>query len=403
MIVARWAFAAFVALTCSAGARAHAQAARWVATWGAGAQPLLGERRVLEDQTLRQIVRVSRGGSELRVRLSNALGTSALKIQSASLAIREDAANVLPESLRALSFNGSSAIAIPPGATMVSDAVTLEVPDAADLAISLHLKDATTPTTRLQVSHQTSYLSGPGDFTQSASFEPASTISSWYWLSSVDVRRSEGRAIVAFGDSITEGARSSGNRNARWPDFLARRLIEAGDTHSVVNMGISGNRILHDALGPNALARLERDLLTVSGVDSVIFLEGTNDVGSSGAVGPPEASAQAIIGGYLQIASRVHDAGLRIFIGTLPPFAGSSYDTPQAQAKRQTVNTFIRSSQDFDGVIDFDKVLQDRERPSRLKAAFDSGDHLHPNDAGYQAMADAVDLTLLGTPSRAGE
>jgi lysophospholipase L1-like esterase len=403
-MIIRWGIGVLAALTLVFGTEAYAQE-RWVATWATAAQlPLLVAPRALEDQTVRQIVRISRGGSELRVRLSNVLGATRLKIDAATIGIRSDGATLAPQSVRALLFNGASSITIPPGAVIVSDAVQLEVKDAQDLAISLYVKDAASPTTRLSNAHQTSYLSAPGDHSASESIEVASTFTSWYWLAGVDVRRAQGRAIVAFGDSITEGVGSTTDQNARWPDLLLGRLIAAGDDHSVVNVGISGNRVINDEMGPNALSRLDRDLLTQRGADVVILLEGINDIGYSGGRtggGLPttafqgDVSADEIITGYRQIASRAHDAGLRILIGTLLPFAGSTHDKPGAEAKRQAVNTFIRSSPDFEAVIDFEKALQDPEHPAQLLAAYDSGDHLHPNGAGYQAMADAIDLQQL--------
>jgi lysophospholipase L1-like esterase len=246
-------------------------------------------------------------------------------------------------------------------------------------------------------------VSEPGDFTGRDSFTPARTITAWYWLSGVDVQRPRGRTIVAFGDSITEGYGSTTDQNCRWPDFLTRRLIAAGDSHAVIDMGIGGNRVLNDEIGPNALSRLDADLLTQAGVDTVILLEATNDIGIP--IGgkdwlPPNValtvvSAEEIIAGYQQIIRRAHGAGIRIFGATLAPWGKSTYDTADNETKRQTVNDWIRTSGAFDAVIDFDAAVRDSQTPTQLEAAFDSGDHLHPNDAGYSAMAQAIDLRLF--------
>jgi lysophospholipase L1-like esterase len=378
---------------------------RWVQTWGAAMQAqLFGEAPTFENVTLRQIVRISRGGPAVRVRFSNVLGDAPLRIDAASVGVRQSGARVAAGTLRELTFGRLTSITIAPGAVAVSDPVELRVPDEADLAVSLYVAEASTPADQLTLAHQTSYVSGPGDFTDSRAFEPASTITSWYWLSGVEVRPSRAtRAIVAFGDSITEGFGATLDANTRWPDFLARRLLACRRDLTVVNMAISGNRVLNDEIGPNAQRRLDRDMLAVTGVAYAILLEGINDIGFSqiapGTFPPDVAltnvSAEEIIMGYKQIIRRAHAQGIKIYGGTLLPFVGAGYQDAAGEAKRQAVNFWIRTSGDFDEVIDFDRATRDPADPSRLLPAYDSGDHLHPNDAGFEAMAGAIDLDLF--------
>ena len=379
---------------------------RWVQTWGAAMQAqLFGEAPTYENVTLRQIVHISRGGPTLRVRFSNVLGDAPLRIDAASVGLRQGGARVAAGTLRELTFGRLTSITVAPGAVAVSDPVDLRVPDQADLAVSLYLADASVPADQLTLAHQTSYVSPPGDFTDDRAFEPASTVTSWYWLSGVEVRPNRAtRAIVAFGDSITEGFGATLDANTRWPDFLARRVLACRNDLTVVNMAISGNRVLNDEIGPNAQRRLDRDLLAVTGAAYAILLEGINDIGFSQiAPGtfPPDVqltnvSAEEIIIGYKQIIRRAHAQGIKIYGGTLLPFVGAGYQDAAGEAKRQAVNFWIRTSGDFDDVIDFDAVTRDPADPARLLPAYDSGDHLHPNDAGYEAMGNAVDLALFG-------
>lgn len=399
---------AWLLLVC-VSSTAHADGGRWLATWGAAMQaPVFTEAQVLEQQTVRQIVHLSRGGETLRVTFSNATGSKPLVLDAASVALRAVNERITQGTQRPLLFGGERAITIPPGAVAVTDEVSLHAPDQADLAISLYVKAATPATTQLSNAHQTSFVSGPGDFTESESFAPAGMIASWYWLSGVEVRvphANRALTVVAFGDSITEGYQSTVDTNSRWPDVLARRLAEQRGDTAVINMGIGGNRVLNDEVGPNAQRRLDRDLLTQSGADVAIFLEGINDIGAPSTLQtlpgvPPdvdvsEVDAASIIAGYEQIIRRAHAAGITIHGGTLTAIGGSSYDSASNEAKRQAVNAWIRNGRGFDGVIDFDAALRDPVHPAQLLPAYDSGDHLHPNDAGYAKMGATVDLRLL--------
>ncbi len=392
----------------SSPVRADRDPARWVGTWSAAMQATFPSvpPATFSNVTLREVVRVTIGGNLVRVRFSNATGDDTLLIGAASVGVRSTGASVRGGAPRTLRFGGSGSISVPPGAVAISDPVVLDVAAQDDLAISLYVPNSQAGSTQLTLAHQTSYVSPSGDFTQQGTMPVASTITSWYWLSGVEVVRGPGaRAVVAFGDSITEGFNSTTDANARWPDVLARRLLSHRGTRdvSVLNEAISGNRVLNDVIGPNAQKRLDRDALTQGGLAYVILLEGTNDMGFSqlppGIFGPgvslANVSADAIIAGYVQIIRRVHQAGAKIYGATVLPFEGAGYYDAAVEPKRAALNAFIRNSRQFDGVIDFDAVMRDPAHPTRMLAAYDSGDHLHPNDAGYAVMGNAIDLSLF--------
>ncbi|MGC1105177.1 MAG: SGNH/GDSL hydrolase family protein [Candidatus Acidiferrales bacterium] len=366
--------------------------------------PAEGDRRNTSDagfsnQTVRMIVRASIGGKELRVRFSNAFGSTAVTIGDAHLTLAGSGAAILPGTDRALTFSGHASFTIPPGAMALSDPVHLNVSALARLAVSVFLPVTTGPATWHELGNQTTYISGPGDFAASADMPAAKTEKSWYWLSGVEALASKGTgAVVTLGDSITDGAYSTLDANHRWPDVLAEQLAGRGgalsSALSVLNEGISGNRILHDVDGPNALARFDRDVLAQDGVRYLIVLEGINDIGwphmSGGKYAGDAVSASEIIAALRQIAERAHAHGIRVFGGTLTPFEGAFYETSDGEAEREAVNEWIRTSGVFDGVIDFDKATRDPSHPGRFLPAYDSGDHLHPGDAGYEAMGRAA-------------
>jgi lysophospholipase L1-like esterase len=362
----------------------------WVATWGASPvdAPLdLG----FTDQTVRLIVHTSIGGEEVRVRLSNTFGADSLVIGAAHIALQDSDAAIVPGSDRALSFGGQRSTTIPPGALVVSDPVELDVPALSNLAVSIYVPGPTTQATWHRVARQTNYVSTPGDFTDATLLPVDQTVNAWFYLTDVEVKASEQtHAIVTLGDSITDGFGSSLNANHRWPNFLADRLLAHHIERAVVDEGISGNRILHDVTGQNTLARLDRDALTQTGVRYLTVLLGLNDIGLQ-----PAVTADEIIAGHQQIITRAHSRGLEVFGCTLTPFEGAVYFTPEGEAKRQAVNDFIRTSGVYDGVIDFDAATRDPDHPIRILPAYDSGDHLHPNDDGYQGMANAIELTLF--------
>ena len=374
----------------------------WVGTWSASPQPSAAPIRI-NGRTVRQIVHTSLGGERVRVRLSNAYGTTALVIGAAHVAISAGGASISPGTDRLLRFNGSPTITIPTGALAVSDPVKLDVPALGDLAVSFYLPENVAATTQHSVGLQTTYISASGDFTGAMTLA-ASTTQSFYFLTGVEVRASErARAIVTLGDSVTDGFGSTPGTNQRWPNLLAERLQSNWRTSrvAVLNAGLSGNRVLHDLVGTNALARLDRDVLVQTGVKYVIVMEGNNDFGIPGLIHNPteEVSAEQVIQGHRQIIDRAHALGLRIYGGTLNPIEGilgfPGFYSAALEVKREAVNHWIRTSKAYDAVIDFEKVLRDPSHPTRILAAYDSGDHAHPNDPGYRAMADAIDLSLF--------
>ena len=399
---------AFVTLAfCSL---ASAQQSAWLVSWGASPAPQLpasaltqSQKFIFHNQTLREIVHLSIGGKTLRVRLSNAYGSRALEVRSAHLAIRSGNSSIADGSDRALTFGGRSSVSIPPNALVLSDPVDLDVPAFSDLAISLFVPNAEGAGIHY-AAEQTSYLAS-GDLTRASSLPGAQTIESWVFLSDVDISAAKSAStIVAFGDSITDGAHSSANANHRWPDLLAQRLLAQHRPLGVLNAGIGGNRLLNDPLdnirfGVNALARFDRDVLAQPGVKYLIVLEGINDIGHYVPPAPPaqNVSAEDIIGALKQLIARAHEKGIVVVGATLTPFAGAhpGYFTPEKEIKRKAVNQWIRTAKAFDSVIDFDKATRDPSQPDRFLPAFDSGDHLHPNDAGYKAMAAAIDLSLF--------
>jgi lysophospholipase L1-like esterase len=376
----------------------------WVGTWSTAMHPPDAGFGItnagFNNQTLRQIVHTSVGGEQVRVKLSTN-GASALVIGAAHIALRDAGDAIVPGSDRTLTFSGNPVITIPPGAQILSDPVNLNVPALGDLAVSIFVPGITGPATWHFEALQTSYISPPGDFTASAVMPVGTTTTqAWFWLAAVEVVASKQTgAIVCLGDSITDGTASTPDTNNRWPNHLARRLIAQPGNHKmgVLDEGIAGNRILQDIIAPNALARLDRDVLTQTGVTHVIVLEGINDIGF-GAFGFTVPTADEIIAGHQQLIERAHAGGLKIYGATLTPFEGTpfpGYFTPAGEAKRQEVNAWIRTSGEYDAVIDFDLVTRNPNDPTFLLPAYDSGDHLHPSDAGYEAMGNAIDLTLF--------
>jgi lysophospholipase L1-like esterase len=383
-------------------ARADAPS-QWVGTWAASplaqlVAPGLPPALTFNNQTVRQVVRVSAGGEELMIRLTNEFSSTALLVGEVHVAYADKDGKIIPGTDRLVTFGGTSTITIPAGAPALSDPIKMPVRELARLAISIYLPVETAPATTHTYGLENAYVS-LGNTTATVAPATLFTSPSRYLLSGVHVRSKGGAqhcgkrgTLVAFGDSITDGFNSTVGANKRWPDLLAERFAAAPGPQSfaVVNEGIGGNRVLHDLLGPNALARFDRDVLSVPGANSVVMLEGINDIGFS-VTNPAEAiTAEDLIDGYRQIIARAHVNGLTIYGGTLLPFEGAFYVTPQGEALRQAANDFIRNSGEFDGVIDFDAATRDPAQPTRIKPAFDSGDHLHPNDAGYAAMSEAA-------------
>src|SRR5580658_8977861 len=400
--------AAAAAAALLVGAAPAARADGWIASWGASDVFPVGQD--INYQTLRQIVRLSAGGKQARVKFSNATGNYPLVIGAAHVA--KPAANgpvgtIDPATDHALTFGGLAGITVAPGAEAVSDPVDIDLPPLSSLAISLFVPRWTGPSVIHSDGNATTYISGDGDFTSAAAIPSPKTSTSRYFIDELDVEAAgEPAAVVTLGDSITDGYRSKVDANHRWPDRLAERLAARASTApvGVVNAGIGGNRILHDhpedMFGPSALARLDRDVLSVPGLKWVVLMEGINDIGHSTSADLPEqdVSAEEIIAGMKQIIARVHQHGAKIYGATLTPYEGTTFHgfyQPAGEAKREAVNAWIRSGGSFDAVIDFDAAVRDPDHPTRIRADYDVGDHLHPNDAGYRAMGDAVDLKLF--------
>jgi lysophospholipase L1-like esterase len=357
-----------------------------------------------KNQTLRQIVHVSLGGDRLRVVLSNAFGTIPLEVGAAHVALRDKDAAIQTKSDRPLTFAGKPSTFIAAGAVAISDPVTLTVPAAADLAIDLYLPGdtaaSTSPLTTHQGALQMNYISAEGNHAGEADFAGATTTQQWFFLARVEVAAPEqAGAVVAFGDSITDGTRSTANTNNRWPDEFARRLAAQKIPMGVLNLGIAGNRVLCDGAGVSALARFDRDVLAQTGAKYVVVLESINDIGVGRSNAVP--SADDLIAGHRQLIERAHAHGLKIYGATLTPFEGAAYFTGEGEAKRQAVNQFIRTGKAYDGVVDFDAAVRDPAEPSKIQQKFNPGDNLHMNDAGYQAMAAAIDLGLFKASGRA--
>jgi lysophospholipase L1-like esterase len=393
-------------VTATPTARAAASPETWCATWGTApaGPPAASSAMSYSNQTLRLIVHGSIGGSRVRVRLTNEMGSIALRIGAASIGLRGSGASLVAGSVRNLSFGGRSFATIPAGAPLVSDPVDLAVPALADLSVSIYLPDSVQGTTVHDMAVQASYVSSAGNYVATPSLPVQQTISCWPFLAEVDVLPDAGtaRAIVTLGDSITDGARSSGNLNRRWPDWLARRLqqecVPGSAPVAVVNRGITGNCMLTDyatalIAGHDCLERFDRDVLATTGAAWLFALIGINDIvysASSNTIAADELAA-----GYRQLIARARLRGLRAIGATLTPFEGQAYYTPARESARQQINAWIRGSGAWDGVVDFDQALRDPAQPTRLNPAYDSGDHLHPNDPGYQAMAQAVPLNLF--------
>ncbi len=379
-------------------------AGRWTGAWVSAQQVTepanLPPAPGLAQATLRQVIQPSLGGTRLRVTFSNLFGRTPLAITVAHVAVAGSDGAIEAGSDHALAFHGNAGVTIQPGASMISDPVDFAVAAERNLAITAAFAAVPTEVTGHPGSRTTSFLQA-GDAVAAVAMPQGVRADHWYVLSAVDVwTDGPSSAIVVLGDSITDGRGSTTNHNDRWPNRLAQRLHANPPTAqvAVLNQGIGGNRLLRDGLGPHALARFDRDVLASPGVRWLIVLEGINDLGSLG--GPharsgPVPTAADIIAALEQIAVRAHSHGLKVFAGTIMPYEGASYFSAEGEASRQSVNAWIRTSGAFDAVIDFDRVARDPAHPTRLAAAVDGGDHLHPSASGYEIMAAAVDLDLF--------
>lgn len=403
-----------------------ADAERWVATWGT-AQPLAVDTRPpwvqpppraandpppppspvppypdsFANETVRMIVRASVGGERVRVVLSNSVGREPVHIGAVHIAHHEGGSRIATSTARAVTFGGRAEVTLEPGALAVSDAVDLAIDPLAELAISLYLPERTGAPTTHELALHTTYIAR-GNQVAANSLPGAATNLSYFWLAGVEVEADTQMAssIVALGDSITDGFSTTPNAHRAWPTLLAERLqSRAATTHwGVVNAGIAGNRVRRDVVGASALRRFDRDVLARAGVRWLVLFEGINDITWSALPGSPaseHASAEQLIDALSQLVDRAHARGIRTLGATLMPMKGLWLYNDETETVRQAVNRWIRSSGKFDAIVDFDAVTRDPSDPSRLRPDFDSGDHIHPNDAGNAAMADAIDLSLF--------
>jgi lysophospholipase L1-like esterase len=384
-------------------ANAATQPDHWVGTWAAS--PLGQENSPTgpgtSDMTLREIVHVSRGGERIRVEFTNEFGTDPLTIGAAHIALSAGGSEIRLGSANALTFNGRNSITIPVGAMVVSDPADLKLPALSDLAISIFIPaQPLSRITQHTFADQTNYIT-TGNVVGEKTLPTPEKFAQWRFVKGVDVLASANdAAIVTLGDSITDGAYATENGNARWPDVLARRLQADKKTAGlgVLNQGIGGNRVLREGYGPSAEARFDRDVLSQAGVKYLVIMEGINDVGhATSPIDPRDpVTADEMIAGLAQLVARAHLHGLKVSGATLTPYVGAKYQSDAGEKIRVAVNEWIRSNKSLDGLIDFDKVTRDPANPSMFLPVMDHGDHLHPGDAGYKAMGEAVDLELFG-------
>ena len=395
---------------CSTGS-----AADWVQTWGAAPlppSPAMGPfpaTPAFENQTVRQTIRVSVGGPRLRLRLTNEYGTKPLAIGAVRVALSDEKGNIRPGTERPVLFSRKPTVSVPVGSPYLSDPVDLPVSALSSVSISIYLPEDTGQCTCHATGMQSALVSDVGDYTGKP-FVPARTMEFRAFISGVEIESPRsGRAVVVLGDSISDGVGSTVDANRRWPDLLANRLNAKGDEGwGVVNMGISGNRLLSDGAGQSALARFDRDVLSTSGLSTVILFVGINDLGISygrfegqwadvfkSLASGNKVTAESMIAGYRQLIARARARGLRVLAATITPYGGAMYYSEEGEAVRQAINTWIRTAGEADGVLDFDAVIRDPDKPSQMKDGFHSGDYLHGSDAGYAAMAASVDLSLF--------
>lgn len=393
----------------------HASALSWARSWAASPQaptqasgPFPGSP-TFQDQTIRQVVRLSGGGSKIRVSLTNEFGSGPITIGAAHVALDAGDGKIRPGTDRVLTFGGQPTAVIRAGAPLLSDPVDMPVKALSRLSVSLYLPDQVDSCTCHATAMQTGYVVS-GDHVGAAVLSDAKTFQARALVSAVDVGvKGHAKTIVALGDSITDGVGSTPGANRRWPDILAERLAHKGGAAVfVANEGISGNRILNDGAGVSALARFDRDVLATPGLAYVIVFEGINDIGLAHMpkvegpmaermkrlAGSP-VSAEDMIGAYKQMIARAHVHGVKIYGATIAPYEGAAYASPEGEEQRQAVNRWIRTSHAFDGVLDFDAVLRDPAHPSRMRDAYQAGDHLHGSDAGYEAVAGSIDLSMF--------
>lgn len=385
-------------LSCVVNAQTSTTA-HWIDGWSAPASEL--QDRIKTPTTFRNVVHISLGGKAIRIQISNELGTVPLTIGEVQVAFAGTAQGTLDApSLHPVLFGGKANAIIAAHAYLTSDSIPMPIAALSDLAISIYVPEAPATGATCHAFAGSTNFTTDGNTASASSLKDAKRTGSWCYLKAVEVDASaNATALVAFGDSITDGDQSMLNMNHRWPDVLAMRLRKDPRLAqvSVLNSGIGGNRILHDNAGPSALARFDRDVLTPNGVKTVVILEGVNDLGHSEPDRNPyePITADDLIAGMRELASRAHNRGIRVLGATILPYDGAGYHSAAGEAARQKINDWIRTTREIDGVVDFDKAVRDPQRPTWLLPAYDSGDHLHPGNAGYKAMGEAVDLSLI--------
>jgi lysophospholipase L1-like esterase len=374
----------------------------WVGTWTAAPAP--AEGAAFNNHTVRMIPRVSLGGSRMRVRISNAHGVRPLAIGAAWVGLRSAGPALVPGSNRRLTFGGEAGATIAAGALVVSDFVDLDFAPLSDLAVSVHLPGDLPASFGItgRYARQTNYISPPGDFAADEVMPVGRLTDDWYFVCGIDVVAPPGTgAIVAVGDSLTDANIATHDGHHSWPSQLARRLTTrtAGRPMAVMNQGLGGNRILHDIRGDSGLRRFDRDVLAQPGVTHTIIMLGTNDLRNRPGKAEEEVTAPQMIAGLRQFAVRGQARGIRVIGATLTPFENETFLpgawNPKREAVRQAVNDWLRKTDVFDAIADFDRALRDPDQPTRMLPMYDCGDHLHPSDLGYRAMGDAIDLSLF--------
>ena len=416
-------FLALVLIGCAissySAVKRHDNDGHWVSVWASSMLapvhfPGMPDEPAIADETIRMVVRPTLGGQRLRVRLSNEFGTSPLVVGAAHIALTNEGSKIKAGTDRVLTFDGNTKVTIPAGAPMVSDPVDFRFDAFAEISISLYLPSNTPVSTWHFQGQHDSYMAGPGDLTGKPDLTASSHKAAWYFLSGIAVwAPSSTTAIVALGDSITQGTGPKPEDSyTDWPYQLALRLSadRGSQTIAVVNEGIGGNRVLHDAAGVSALARFDRDVLAQAGVNTLILLEGINDIGfpririaelknlpalKENPFAEQRVSAEEIIAGLQQIVLRAHEHGIKVFGATVTPFEGTNSYDADGEAIRQAINKWVRATNVYDGIFDFDAVLRDPSKPSKLRDIYDSGDHIHPNPAGYKAIADSISLRTV--------